>query len=135
MKRPHIVALLFTAAVALIGCDTLNWSQYRIAGVSPAADDANRIAEVLGSVASREHMTPSSPKYHAEETFISFSSHLQSPLYLDLTARYFHGDVLVDLAGPFGPKVPGFAATGAALRAELSSSFGARLTENNPRLE
>jgi hypothetical protein len=131
----HVVAALFTAAAVLVGCDTLNWSQYRIVGVAPTTADATRIASALESVASREHMAPSSPKNHAEDTFVSFSAHLEPPLFLDLTARYIHGDVLVDLAGPFGPKVPGFAATNAALHAELSSSFGARLSESKPRLE
>jgi hypothetical protein len=135
MKCLHSVVALSILSALLSGCDTLNWSQYRIAGVAPNTDDARDVAIILESVASRERMTTSTPKVNISQTFLCFSANLRPPLYMDLTTRYFRGDVLVDLAGPFGPKVPGFASTDAALREQLASTFGGRVTEPHPRLQ
>lgn len=126
-----IPAILLMIALLVTGCDTMNWQQYQIAGVSPGSADAARLKSLLQTVAGQTGLDDRTPASRVPNTLVFYSQPPQA-FRVDLGARFYQTNVLVDLVGGFGPIPEAYKQAKHLLMPALSTEFGSRLSIPQP---
>jgi hypothetical protein len=129
MKPTYIFLLVVALCVA--GCDTMNYQQYQIAGVAAGSPDAARIKSVLQTVASQTGLDDRISASRVTNT-LAFYSQPPQAFRVDLGARFYQTNVLVDLVGGFGPTPPAYKLVKRLLTPALTNEFGSRLSIPQP---
>jgi hypothetical protein len=124
--KSTFISLLLTALL-VTGCDTMNYQQYQITGISPGSPDAIRLKSVLQTVANQAGMIDRTPDSRVNNTLVFYSQPSQA-FRVDLGARFYQTNVLVDLVGGFGPTPSAYKQTKCLLEPALTNEFGSRLS-------
>jgi len=119
-------ALVVMIALSLTACDNINLEQYRIAGA--AGGDTARIKRVLRSVADQVGLVDRTSTSRVPHTIVFYLQPNVQHFRVDLGARTFGEDVVVDLNAGFGPKPREYTRAKNLITAALSQEFGPRLS-------
>ena len=130
MKPIH--AFLLIAAFIVTGCDNVNEEQYRITGVSVASPDALKVKSILQSVADKTGLKDQTATSLVTNTLVFYTQPNVEHFRVDLGARFYRDDVLVDLAGGIGPTRTEFKQAKRLLVPALSAEFGSRFSIPQP---
>ena len=128
--KPTFIALV-AAALFITGCDTMNWQQYQISGVSAGSPDAARLKSVLQAVASQTGLDDRTAVSRVPDTLVFYSQPPQA-FRVDLGARFYQTNVLVDLVGGIGPTPDAYKQAKRLLTPALTNEFGSRLSIPQP---
>jgi hypothetical protein len=126
------LALLLTAILFVVGCDTMNWQQYRIAGVTAGSEDAVKLKSALLAIAEKTGLKDCSPDSRMPNTLFFYSQPEVRNFRVDLGARSYGDDVLIDLVGGFGPPPPAYKEAKSLLTPVLTAEFGSHLSVSQP---
>ena len=133
MKLPLLI-LLFVMSLLGSACDRLNFEQYRIAGGAGNADITERVKSILQEVADKTALKDSTSTSKAPDTIVFYMEPDVKNFRVDLGARVYGEDILVDLVGGFGPKLPTFEQAKQLLLPALSAEFGSKVSVPQPRI-
>jgi hypothetical protein len=120
-----ILAFLLIAVLFVAGCDTMNVQQYRIMGVATGSPDAAKVKSILQSVADKTGLRDKTSDSRVPDTLVLYEQTPQA-FRVDIGARFYHDDTLVDVIGGFGPTPPAFKQAKRLLAPALSAEFGSR---------
>jgi hypothetical protein len=126
-----ILAFLLIAVLFVAGCDTMNVQQYRIMGVATGSPDAAKVKSILQSVADKTGLRDKTSDSRVPDTFVLYEQTPQA-FRVDIGARFYHDDILVDVIGGFGPTPPAFKQAKRLLAPALSAEFGSRFSIPQP---
>jgi hypothetical protein len=126
MKSIAFVSSILVLLVA--GCDSMNWQQYRIAGVTSASPDAAKLKSALKAVANQVGLKDRTEESLVQETLLFYTQPEVKHFRVDIGARFYHGDALVDLVAGFGPTPRAYMQAKQFLPSVLSAEFNSRLT-------
>ncbi|MBI3852607.1 MAG: hypothetical protein HY298_20310 [Verrucomicrobia bacterium] len=125
-------AFLLIVVLFVVGCDTMNWQQYRIAGVAAGSPDAAKLRSALQTVADKAGLKDRTAESRVPETLFFYTQPEVRNFRVDLGARFYRDDVLIDLVGGFGPTPPAYKQAKRLLMPTLSAEFGSRLSNPQP---
>jgi hypothetical protein len=121
------------AIVFISGCDTLNWQQYRVAGVTVNSPDEVRISALLKKVADQCELVDITSKSRVPNTLVLYSQQNVTSFRTELGARYYQGDVLVDVYAGWGPpRNAKFKQTKGLVTSALTNEFASRCCGEGP---
>jgi hypothetical protein len=126
-----ILTCLLIPILLVTGCDTMNWQQYQITGVAMGSTDAARLKSVLQTVAKQTGLDDQTPASRGSD-ILAFYSQPPQAFRVDLGARFYQTNVLVDLIGGFGPTPPAYKQARHLLTPTLSAAFGSRFSIPRP---
>jgi hypothetical protein len=127
-------ALALLSILAAAGCDTIPREQYRVAGVPPGSPDAAELAAVVKRVAGETGLEDRTATSIVAGTLVFYREPAKH-FPIDLGARHYEGDVLVDVMGRIGPVTPTFKRLKRRLGPALRAEFGNRVSMPKPVVE
>lgn len=122
---------LLTACFSLVlltGCDTMNWQQYRIADVPVASPDTTKLKSALKHVSDQIGLKDEMNTSKIPGALAFYSEPGVEHFHVDLGARSYESDVIVDLMAGFGPTPPKYKQAKSLLESILSKEFNSRLS-------
>lgn len=122
-------SILCAVCTLLVGCDTVNVAQYRIAAAGSSATDRAQVRGVLRAVAAQTKLSDQTPALRAPDTIVFYTQPNVEHFRLELGARAEGGDILVDLNAGFGPQPPEYKLAHRLLGPTLAQVFGSRASE------
>jgi len=131
-RRWLIIYFLPVVVLLIAGCDTMNWQQYRIAGVAAGSPDATKLRATLQTVADQSGLKDRTQDSRERATFAFFTQPDVRNFRVDIGARFTNGDVLVDLVSSFGPTPTAFKQAKKLLAPALSAEFSSRVSVPQP---
>lgn len=117
---------LVVAVILTSGCDTLNHQQFRIQNAANTNDIA-RVESVLHKVADEVGLHDETQDSKAVGTLKFYIEPGIEHFRLDIGARIYEKDILVDVMAGFGPVPPQYTKSKKLLISNLSYEFGPRL--------
>jgi len=129
MKR--CIRFFLALGFLVTGCDTLNWQQYQVAGIAAGSSDAGKLEAVLQTVAGKVRLDNRTSSTRLPGTLVFYAQPPQA-FRVDLGARFYQTNVLVDLVGGFGPTPPAYKRAKKLLLPALSAEFGSRVSIPQP---
>ncbi len=125
--KPRLL-LLLGVSLFVSGCDYINHEHYRIMGVTRGAPDAAKVKSILHTTARKTHLTDRTADSDVPDTLAYYETAHPTqfnPAFV-LGARFYQGDILIEIDGPFGPKIPRLNRAQRLLVRDLSKEFGPR---------
>lgn len=129
--KPSLALLLITA-LFVVGCDTMNWQQYRVAGVGSGSPNAARLKAALQAIAEKTDLKDRTSDSRLPQTFVFFTQPGVRSFRVDIGARFYNHDALIDLVGGFGPTPEAYKQGKRLLMPALSAEFGTRVSIPEP---
>jgi hypothetical protein len=127
-----IIFFLPIVVLLVAGCDTMNWQQYRIAGVAAGSPDATKLRATLQTVADQAGLKDRTQDSREPATLVFYTQPEVRNFRVDIGARFTNDDVLIDLVGGFGPTPPAYKQAKRLLMPALSAEFGSRVSVPQP---
>lgn len=124
--------LLLFSLLLLTGCDTMNWQQYRISNMPATSQDTIKLKSALKNVSDQVGLQDKIDNSKIPGTLAFYSEPDVEHFRVDLGARLYEGDVIVDLMAGFGPTPQKYNQAKSLLESILSKEFDSRLSSPKP---
>ena len=133
--RSLLAFALIQVVAFLSGCDTMNWQQFRVTGVAENSPDATRISALLSGVAGQCDLVESTRLSKVPNTLAFFSQPQVPHFATALGARFYQGDVIIDVYAGWGPPGnPTFKKAKQMVTSACSQEFASRCREEKPQV-